>query len=115
MDIVHGGDLRSHPTRITWDAEVIEHVHNGPSFDPRGILVVAERDDPARFVAFTRVETEPEGDGLLGEVGLIGVLPAWRGRGLGRELLRWGIAELRGRARCTDRPEGRRVPVHRDA
>lgn len=86
-----------HPTRITWDPEVIEHVHNGPSFDPRGILIVAERDDPARFVAFTRVETEPEGDGLLGEIGLIGVVPAWRGRGLGRGLLRWGVAELRGR------------------
>jgi ribosomal protein S18 acetylase RimI-like enzyme len=25
------------------------------------------------------------------------VLPAWRGRGLGRELLRWGVTELRGR------------------
>ncbi len=34
---------------------------------------------------------------MLGEVGLIGVLPAWRGRGLGREALRWGVNELRGR------------------
>ncbi len=32
-----------------------------------------------------------------GEVKLIGVLPAWRGRGLGRALLRWGVRHLQGR------------------
>jgi mycothiol synthase len=30
-----------------------------------------------------------------GEVRLVGVLPQWRGRGLGRELLHWGVAWLR--------------------
>ena len=30
---------------------------------------------------------------------LVGVIPAWRRRGLGRELLRWGITTLRGRGR----------------
>lgn len=30
------------------------------------------------------------------DVGLIGVLPAWRGRGLGRQLLAWAVAYLRG-------------------
>jgi ribosomal protein S18 acetylase RimI-like enzyme len=28
---------------------------------------------------------------------MVGVLPAWRGRGLGRELLRWSVEYLRGR------------------
>lgn len=90
--------FEGHPTRMTWTAAVVEHVHAGPSFDASGILIVAERADPASFVAFARTETEPdEGGGQLGEVGLIGVLPAWRGRGLGRELLRWSVSELRAR------------------
>jgi mycothiol synthase len=89
--------FEGHPTTMTWTAAVVEHVHAGPSFDPRGILIVSSRDDPGRPVAFTRIEVEPEAGGILGEVGLIGVLPAWRGRGLGRELLRWGVAELRTR------------------
>lgn len=89
--------FEGHPTRMTWTPAVVEHVHAGPTFDASGILIVAERDDPTRIIAFARIETEPEGEGTLGEVGLVGVLPAWRGRGLGRELLRWGVGELRDR------------------
>ena len=37
------------------------------------------------------------GGTFVGEVALIGVLPQWRGRGLGRELLRWGVAQLLAR------------------
>jgi len=33
----------------------------------------------------------------LGDINLIGVLPTWRGRGIGRALLQWGVAELRAR------------------
>ncbi len=33
----------------------------------------------------------------LGDINLIGVLPKWRGRGIGRALLQWGVAELRSR------------------
>jgi mycothiol synthase len=33
----------------------------------------------------------------IGDVRLVGVMPEWRGRGLGRELLRWAVAELRSR------------------
>jgi mycothiol synthase len=38
-----------------------------------------------------------DGERQIGEIALIGVLPAWRGRGLGRDLLRWGIQHLRER------------------
>jgi mycothiol synthase len=89
--------FEGHPTTMTWTAAVVEHVHAGPDFDASGVLIVAERAAPEHLVAFARIETEAEDDGLLGEVGLIGVLPAWRGRGLGRELLRWGVADLRAR------------------
>jgi ribosomal protein S18 acetylase RimI-like enzyme len=50
--------------------------------------------DPAGTVV--RVD-EPAPRVRVGEVMLIGVLPAWRGRGLGRELLRWAVSELRDR------------------
>jgi ribosomal protein S18 acetylase RimI-like enzyme len=33
----------------------------------------------------------------IGYVTMIGVLPTWRGRGLGRELLRWSVGYLRDR------------------
>jgi mycothiol synthase len=92
--------FEGHPTPMSWTAAVLRHVHAAPDFDASGILLVAEAADPAHLVAFTRVELfdaeRPAGE-RTGDVGLIGVLPAWRRRGLGRELLRWGIHELRGR------------------
>ncbi len=30
-----------------------------------------------------------------GEIAVVGLLPEWRGRGLGRQLLRWGVGYLR--------------------
>lgn len=90
--------FEGHPTHMNWTPAIVEHVHGTPDFDASGILIVAERVDPTRFVAFTRLEMETTPTETLGEVGLIGVLPAWRGLGLGRELLRWGVAELRERA-----------------
>ncbi len=92
--------FEGHPTRMTWTLAVIQHIHALPDFDPDGILIVAAADEPDVPIAFTRVELSdrdaPAGE-RTGDVGLIGVVPAWRRRGLGRELLRWGVTELRGR------------------
>ena len=90
--------FEGHPTRMTWTPSVIAHVNASPDFDPSGILLVTPTDEPDRPIAFARIETHLEEDGAItGDVGLIGVLPAWRGRGLGRELLRWGVTDLRRR------------------
>jgi mycothiol synthase len=90
--------FEGHPTRMTWTPEVIAHVNASPEFDPSGILLVAAADEPEHPVAFARIEQFTDDAGMTtGDVGLIGVLPAWRGRGLGRELLRWGVTELRAR------------------
>ncbi len=87
-----------HPTPVSWTVDVIRHVHALPHFDPTGILLLTAADDPARLIGFTKVEVEPWDDGVVqGWIGLIGVLPAWRGRGLGRQLLRWGVALARER------------------
>ena len=90
--------FEGHPTRMTWTPSVIRAVHDDPSFDPGGILIVAAASDPRTPIAFIRVETHHDPvDGPAGDVSLVGVIPAWRRRGLGRELLRWGITTLRGR------------------
>ena len=85
-----------HPTPIRWSVAEVSHVHGLSSFNPEGIRLVTPADDPGRLIGFTRAELPGPGDEPdVGYVGLIGVLPEWRGQGLGRELLRWGIDWLR--------------------
>lgn len=92
--------FEGHPTRMHWTPDIIRAVHDAPGFDADGVLKVFDATAPDRLVAFARVELRdahlPAGE-RIGEVGLIGVLPAWRGHGLGRELLRWCATELRER------------------
>ncbi len=84
-----------HPTPLSWTLETVQLVHDLPDFDAEGILLVAPATDPERHVAFTKVELNEEDGQRVGFVALIGVLPGWRGRGIGRELLHWGIDYLR--------------------
>lgn len=84
-----------HPTPISFSMETIRAVNALPEFDPDDILLVAPASEPDAPIAFARVELERHGDELVGDVALIGVRRAWRGRGLGRELLRWSVARLR--------------------
>lgn len=85
-----------HPTPLSWTVETVRAVHAMADFDPAGILIVTPRDEPERPVAFARVEVGPGDDGVVeGDISLIGVRRGWRGRGLGRELLRWGVAYCR--------------------
>jgi mycothiol synthase len=87
-----------HPSPVSWSVELVRHVHSLPGFDRDDIRVVAPTEDPGSLVAFARVEMTLGDDGSrVGVVRLIGVLPERRGRGLGRELLRWSVARLRDR------------------
>jgi mycothiol synthase len=86
-----------HPTPVSWTEPVIRATNAAPEFDPRDILLVARADDPERPVAFCRTRLYPADRPPYGEVKLIGVLPRWRGLGLGRALLRWGVRHLQGR------------------
>jgi mycothiol synthase len=91
-----------HPSPISWTVGQIEYVHIRPEFDPTSILLLTPADLPERPIGFARIALGPPEDGggggaRVGEVALIGVLPQWRGRGLGRELLRWGVAQLLAR------------------
>jgi mycothiol synthase len=88
--------FHDHPTPLTFTEQAVKHVHAMPDFDPEGILFVSPRDEPDRPIAWTKVEHELTEAGVRrGYIPFIGVLPEWRGRGLGRELLRWGIEYVR--------------------
>lgn len=54
---------------------------------PEDVLLAYESDRPVGFARTAR-------HGTLREIETLGVIPAARGRGLGRALLHWGIAEL---------------------
>lgn len=89
------GTFADHPTPVSWTEAVVRAAHEAPGFDPADILLVAPADDPDHPVAFGRTRLYLEEEPPSGEVKLIGVLPPWRGRGLGRAILRWGCAACR--------------------
>jgi len=82
-----------HPTPMSVTRDILRHVHALPSFDPSAFLVALDGRDGRTMVGFCRASL----DGAAGEVELIGVLPEWRGAGLGRALLAWGVEHLRRR------------------
>ncbi len=85
-----------HPSPLSWPGDYIREIHGRPDFDPAGVLVVAPASDPEHLVGFCRtLELPSDDDHRRGEIGAVGLLPEWRGRGLGRQLLRWGVAYLR--------------------
>jgi mycothiol synthase len=90
--------FRDHPSPLGVELEEVRRVHARPGFDPSTIMLVARVEEPDRLVAFCRVGTFAEDDGkLAGDVKLVGVRRDARGRGLGRELVRWGVEALRER------------------
>ena len=90
------GAFADHPTPLTFSRETIERVHARAYFDPTHIGLVVPVDEPDRLLAFCRLYLAPDPSGVAtGEIGLLGVDPAFRRLGLGRALLRWGIGRLR--------------------
>jgi mycothiol synthase len=89
--------FEDHPSPLRLTEEEVGRVHATPGFDAATILVV-EDVEAGRMVGFCRVHPYAAADGRpAGEVRLLGVDRAWRGRGLGRAVTAWGVAELRRR------------------
>jgi mycothiol synthase len=86
-----------HPTPMHLSMEMMQQVHARPDFDPTEIAVVPAPDDASRLVGFCRTHLVDSDGERYAEIGTLGVLPEFRGLGLGRELLRWGIHSLRSR------------------
>lgn len=80
-----------------------------PWFDPHGLILVVEADaagpDPVLPgpVAFhwTKIEAADDAEPAVGEVYVVGVRPAYQGRGLAGPLTDLGLAHLAARG-CTD-------------
>ncbi len=99
-----------HPTPVSWTEPVIRAANAAPEFDPHDILLVARVDDPDRIVAFCRARIYPDDRPPYGEVKLIGVLPPWRGRGLGAPCCAGACATSRT-ATCRRSPSRSRPPT----
>lgn len=73
-----------------------------PWFDPDGFILVESDDEPGRVAAFHWTKVDPEQRSALdparaaGEVYVVGVDPAYQGRGLGRPVTALGLAHLAG-------------------
>jgi mycothiol synthase len=85
-----------HPSPLSWPLDYISEVHARSDFDASGVLLVALAADPEQLIGCCRTLELPGDEGRRrGEIGIVGLLPEWRGRGLGRQLLRWGVGYLR--------------------
>jgi mycothiol synthase len=71
-----------------------------PWFDPAGFIIVEAEGEPGRVAAFHWTKVDPEQRSTLdpaataGEVYVVGVHPAYQGRGLARPLTALGLAHL---------------------
>jgi mycothiol synthase len=73
-----------------------------PWFDPAGFILVEADDAPGRVAAFHWTKVDPDQRSAVdptqaaGEVYVVGVHPAYQGRGLGRPVTALGLAHLAG-------------------
>ena len=94
VDLINAA-FADHPSPLTVSVEYVEQVHARPDFDPADVLLLAAADSPDRPIGFCRTLVMEDEGKRIGEIAVLGVRPDRRGRGLGRELLRWGIGHLR--------------------
>jgi mycothiol synthase len=87
-----------HTWPLVLDEADVREANAAPGFDPSMILLLASASEPDQLVGFCRVARYQDDDGAIaGDVKLLGVRREARGRGLGRELTRWGVDDLRRR------------------
>lgn len=82
-----------HPVPLYVTREQIVHVHESPSFDPANIALI--RTPFGAMVGFCVTGSDRNENAAVGTINLLGVQREFRGRGLGRYLLLWGIERLR--------------------
>lgn len=86
-----------HATPLQLDPDVIDSAPDDPMFVDTDTLLVEEAES-GELVAFCATQPDRTG-GTVGphaEIWTVGVRPDRQGRGLGRQLLRWGVEHLRG-------------------
>jgi mycothiol synthase len=88
-----------HPEQGGWTIEDLTDREATPWFDPEGFLLAEDIDEPTGTIAgYHWTKQHPrEGAAPLGEVYVLGVDPAYQGRGLGIALTLAGLQHLRSR------------------
>lgn len=92
VDLINTAFL-DHPVPLHVTREQIEHVHTAANFDSADVALIRTMSD--ELVGFCVTGSHRSDDTIVGTVNLLGVRRKFRGRGLGRYLLIWGIERLR--------------------
>lgn len=87
-----------HPEQGQLTLTALRRLMTQPWFNPQGLFLLFDRTQPASAppIAFhwTKIEPDQEESGGHGEVYVVGVHPAYQGRGLAGPLTRLGLAQL---------------------
>ncbi|MGN2641827.1 mycothiol synthase [Nocardia takedensis] len=86
-----------HPEQGGWSDREIAARRAELWFDPNGLFLVADTDNPDRILGFHWTKVHTEETPPVGEVYVVGIDPAAQGRGLGRLLTLAGLRHLRER------------------
>jgi mycothiol synthase len=88
----------AHPEQGGWTDDDLRDREQAPWFDPAGFLLLSPEERPETIAGYHWTK-QHAGDGSppLGEVYVVGLDPAYQGRGLGRFLTLAGLRYLRSR------------------
>ncbi|WP_138999626.1 mycothiol synthase [Rhodococcus zopfii] len=88
-----------HPEQGRWTEPDVAERRAEVWFDPAGLFLAFDREDPDRLLGFhwTKVHAATDTEPALGEVYVVGIDPQAQGRGLGRLLTLAGLHHLRDR------------------
>jgi mycothiol synthase len=92
---LHNRVFAEHPEQGRWEPADLDARLEQPWFDPRDVLLV-EDTTSGDLMGFCWTKI-PLDESLPGEIYIVGVDPAARGRGLGRRLTELGLAHIRSR------------------
>lgn len=90
-----------HPEQEGWDRDTLEQRKAEPWFDPAGFLLASDEKSnggAGAIAGFCWTKVHPEG---VGEIYVVGVDDAYRGKGLGRSLVIAGLGSLADRGMTT--------------
>lgn len=96
---VNAAAFADHPEQGRLDRRDLAQRMSQPWFDPAGLLLVVTPDDEIVAFHWTKIDRpsggSPPSGPLTGEVYVVGVHPAYQGRGLAAPVTALGLAQLR--------------------